>query len=439
MLSLNLEPVEPRSNFMAGSEQSFLDEVAEAIGKDPIEFRLELLKRAKENPVGKTNDYDAERYTGVLKLVEEKSGWGKNDANLYRGVSAYFCHNSYAAHVLDLTIENGKPVVQKVTCAIDCGIVINLDAAVNMAEGGITDGIGNAFYGEMTFKDGVPQKNNFHQYRMIRMSEAPKEIEVHFVQNEIDPTGLGEPPFPPIFGAVANALYKATGKRKYLSPKISRIIMSCYLTLLGLLLWGCEAENKNPYEIEIFLNEKDQIFLENEIQENFGVFMSNYYELIVDRNLRNPKKILKVKYSYDENSTVGAIQGIYNFILLKSEGVFLSEKKPLETTYKRIKNEDLKIPLNPDSTELKNKELITLVLTSENEFYVDNQPYSSTDLENVLIPFFEKESIAERNLDEIKIVFVKPERWLSFGGYDNYQKKIRLVKTKYLKSKTQKK
>lgn len=208
----------PRSNFMAGAEQSFLDEVAEAMGKDPIEFRLELLKRAKENPVGERNDYDAARYAGVLELVKEKSGWGQNDGNLHRGVSAYFCHNSYAAHVLDLTIENGKPLVQKVTCAIDCGIVVNPDAAINMAEGGITDGIGNAFYGEMTFKDGVPEKNNFHQYRMIRMSEAPKEIEVHFVQNEIDPTGLGEPPFPPVFGAVANALYKATDKRQYQQP-----------------------------------------------------------------------------------------------------------------------------------------------------------------------------------------------------------------------------
>ncbi len=208
----------PRSNFMAGAEQSFLDEIAETLGKDPINFRLDLLKRAKENPVGETNEYDAERYAGVLKLVKEKSSWGNNDANLHRGVSAYFCHNSYAAHVLDLTIVDGKPIVQKVTCAIDCGIVINPDAATNMAEGGITDGIGNALYGEMTFKDGIPQKNNFHQYKMIRMGDAPKEIEVHFVQNEIDPTGLGEPPFPPIFGAVANAMYKATGKRKYHQP-----------------------------------------------------------------------------------------------------------------------------------------------------------------------------------------------------------------------------
>ena len=208
----------PRSNFMAGAEQSFLDEVAEAAGKDPIEFRLGLLKRAKENPEGEQNDYDAERYAGVLKLVREKSRWDENQSNAHRGVSAYFCHNTYAAHVLDLSIVNGKPIVDNVCCAIDCGIVVNPDAAKNMAEGAITDGIGTAFYGEMTFKDGIPEKNNFNQYRMIRMSEAPKAVDIHFVKNEVNPTGMGEPPYPPIFGAVANALFKATGQRHYDQP-----------------------------------------------------------------------------------------------------------------------------------------------------------------------------------------------------------------------------
>ncbi|NND34650.1 MAG: xanthine dehydrogenase family protein molybdopterin-binding subunit [Saprospiraceae bacterium] len=208
----------PRSNFMAGAEQSFLDEVAEAAGKDPIQFRLDMLKQAQENPVGERNDYDAERYAGVLELVREKSAWGQNQANVHRGVSAYFCHNTYAAHVLDLIMEAGKPVVQNVCCAIDCGIVVNPDAAINMTEGAITDGIGNAFYGELTFKDGVPEKKNFDKYRIIRMAEAPKNIDVHFVQNEINPTGMGEPPFPPIFGAIANAMYKATGERQYHQP-----------------------------------------------------------------------------------------------------------------------------------------------------------------------------------------------------------------------------
>lgn len=212
----------PRSNFMASAEQSFLDEVAEAAGKDPFDFRLELLDHAINNPLeGVTNDYDPVRFIAVLKLVREKSGWDQGESNLHRGVSAYFCHNSYAAQVLDMVVENGKPKVKKVTCALDCGIVVNPDNARNMAEGGIVDGIGNAFFGELTFKDGVAEKSNFDNYRMIRMSESPAEIEVHFVENHLDPTGLGEPTFPPTFAAVANALYRATGKRYYHQPFIS--------------------------------------------------------------------------------------------------------------------------------------------------------------------------------------------------------------------------
>lgn len=217
----------PRSNFNAAAEQSFLDELAEAMGKDPIEFRLELLTRAKENPVGKNNDYNPDRYAGVLKLVKEKSGWGKPENGKYsRGVAAYFCHNSYAAHVVDMVTKNNEPYVEQVTSAIDCGIVINPIAATNMIQGAVVDGIGNAFYGGLTHKDGVAEQNNFNTYRIIRHHESPKKIDVHFVENDIDPTGLGEPPFPPVFGAVANALYKNTGKRHYNQPFKSDLLKS---------------------------------------------------------------------------------------------------------------------------------------------------------------------------------------------------------------------
>ena len=108
--------------------------------------------------------------------------------------------------------------MERVFSAMDCGIVVNPDAATNMVEGAVVDGIGNAFYGGLSHKDGAAEQNNFHRYRIIRHSEAPKKIEVHFVQNDIDPTGLGEPPFPPVFGAVANALYKTTNKRYYNQP-----------------------------------------------------------------------------------------------------------------------------------------------------------------------------------------------------------------------------
>ena len=209
----------PRSNFMAAAEQSFLDEVAEVARKDPIAFRLELLRRAKARPVGARNEYDVDRYIGVLELVRDRSAWTTAPrTGVHRGVAAYFCHGSYAAHVLELTIEGGRPMVQKVTSAIDCGIVVNPDAAANMVEGAVIDGIGNAFFGGMTFRDGAPEQSNFDRYRMIRMREAPRAISVHFVPSEIAPTGLGEPPFPPVFGAVANAMYRATGKRVYTQP-----------------------------------------------------------------------------------------------------------------------------------------------------------------------------------------------------------------------------
>ncbi len=214
----------PRSNFNAAAEQSFLDEVAEAMGKDPIEFRLELLKRAKENPVGKNNEYDADRYAGVLTLVRDKSNWKKagvatsGNEKYHRGVAAYFCHNSYAAHVVDMVTRDGQPYVERVFSAMDCGIVVNPESAKNMVQGAVVDGIGNAFYGALTHKNGAAEQSNFHNYRLIRHNEAPKQIEVYFVENDIDPTGLGEPPFPPVFGAVANALYKNTGKRQYNQP-----------------------------------------------------------------------------------------------------------------------------------------------------------------------------------------------------------------------------
>jgi isoquinoline 1-oxidoreductase subunit beta len=215
----------PGSNFIASAEQSFLDELAETVGKDPIDFRIELLQKAKNQPVGKRNDYDAARYIGVLELVKQKSNWNSS-TNKNRGVAAYFCHSSYAAHVVEVSIKDGQPQVQKVFTAMDCGFVVNPEGAKNMVEGAVVDGIGNALFGGMRFEKGVALQKNLNQYRIIRHKEAPKNIDVHFVQNTIDPTGLGEPPFPPVFAAVANALYKATGKRLYNQPYLKELTKS---------------------------------------------------------------------------------------------------------------------------------------------------------------------------------------------------------------------
>lgn len=213
----------PRSNFIAAAEQSFLDEVAEAAGKDPIEFRLELLQKAKENPVGERNDYDPERFARLLEQLKTKSNWGQASTGVSRGVAAYFCHNSYAAQVVDLKVEKGEVQVDKVTQVVDCGLLVNPDAAKNLCEGAVVDGIGTAMFGELRFENGAPVQKNFDGYRMIRMKEAPKVIETYFVESQEDPTGLGEPAYPPVFAALANALYQATGKRLYAQPFLKQL------------------------------------------------------------------------------------------------------------------------------------------------------------------------------------------------------------------------
>lgn len=201
----------PSTNFHAVAEQSFFDELAQELNVDPIQLRLDLIDKAKGHQDERIK-YSPERLEGVIKLVKEKSNWGKTESKVYQGFASYYCHNTHVAEVADIVMEFGQPVIKKITCAIDCGIVVNPLGALNQIKGGIIDGIGHAMYGELTFKDGKPQSDNFNTYRLIRMKETP-EIDVHFVQNTIAPTGLGEPSLPPVGAAIANAIYAASGKR----------------------------------------------------------------------------------------------------------------------------------------------------------------------------------------------------------------------------------
>ena len=198
----------PITNFLAYAEQSFLDEVAQAAGKDPVAFRLELLQKAKDKPVGDIR-YDIDRMVGVIKLAAEKSAWGKNK-NVFQGFSVYFSHASYIAQVADVVMQGGLPVVKMIYAISDCGQVVNLGGARQQVMGGVVDS-------KLSFKDGAAEQKNYNSYRLIRMKEIP-EIETHFVDNGIDPTGLGEPALPPTGGAVANAIFKATGKRLRSQP-----------------------------------------------------------------------------------------------------------------------------------------------------------------------------------------------------------------------------
>ncbi len=200
----------PVTNFLAFAEQSFIDEVALAAGKDPVQFRLDLLQKAKTKPVGTIN-YNIDRMETVIKTAAERSGWGTKK-NVSQGFSVYFSHASYVAQVGEVVMKDGKPVVKKIYAVSDCGEVINKSGALQQVMGAIVDGYGHAMFGKLSFKDGASEQNNFHNYRMIRMKEIP-EIDAHFIDNGIDPTGLGEPALPPTGGAVANAIFKASGIR----------------------------------------------------------------------------------------------------------------------------------------------------------------------------------------------------------------------------------
>ncbi|MHA4846249.1 xanthine dehydrogenase family protein molybdopterin-binding subunit [Flavitalea antarctica] len=200
----------PITNFLAFAEQSFLDEVAYAAKKDPVQFRLDLFQKAKTAPAGAIK-YDIDRMIAVTKLAAEKSNWGKQKG-VFQGFSVYFSHRSYVAQVCNVVMEKGIPVVKNITAVSDCGQVINLSGARQQVMGGVVDGYGHAMFGKLSFKDGETEQKNYNSYRLIRMREIPG-IETHFVNNGIDPTGLGEPALPPTGGAVANAIFKATGKR----------------------------------------------------------------------------------------------------------------------------------------------------------------------------------------------------------------------------------
>ncbi|MEN8188095.1 MAG: molybdopterin cofactor-binding domain-containing protein, partial [Bacteroidota bacterium] len=209
----------PYTNFLAFAEQSFFDELAELMKVDRVQLRLDLLQKVK----GTTDEriqYSPERMEEVIKTAVKRSKWGNVGKDTYQGFSAYYCHNTHVAEVADVVMESGKPVVKKVTCVADCGIVINPLGAKNQMEGGVIDGIGHAMYGELNFLNGIPQSNNFHNYRMIRMNETP-EVETFFIENDLSPTGLGEPALPPAAGAVANAIKAATGVRLTKQPFIN--------------------------------------------------------------------------------------------------------------------------------------------------------------------------------------------------------------------------
>ena len=177
-----------------------MDELAHAAGKDPVAFRLAMLK-------------DHPRHAAVLKLAAEKANFGeKLAAGRGRGVAVHESFNTYVGMVADVTVDGDKVKVDRIVIAVDCGIAINPDVIRVQMEGGAGYGLGAALRNQITFDKGMVEQANFDTFEPLRISDMPK-IEVHIVPSTEAPTGVGEPGVPPVAPAVSNAIFAATGKR----------------------------------------------------------------------------------------------------------------------------------------------------------------------------------------------------------------------------------
>jgi isoquinoline 1-oxidoreductase beta subunit len=213
----------PSSNAFAFVIQSFIDELAHAAGKDPVEFRMELLGSAPSVPAGAPAPpgMNPERMKGVLQMVAERSGWGKRTLPKGQGmgVAFHFSHQGYFAEVAEVEVDAAKKVkVKRVWVCGDVGSqIVNPTNAINNCQGAVIDGLSELMNQEITIDKGKVVQGNYNQHGMIRMSQAP-DVEVFFRTTEFSPTGIGEPSLPPALPAVANAIFAATGVRVRSTP-----------------------------------------------------------------------------------------------------------------------------------------------------------------------------------------------------------------------------
>ena len=202
------------------ASECFIDELAAAAGKNPLDYRLHLLSKDED-----IKYFDAtwrtSRMRGVLQLAADKAEWSKpQPAGHYHGLACFGCFSTYCAQVVELSMEQDQPRIHRVVSAIDCGQVVNPNILEQQIQGGVIYGLTNALRAKITIEKGRIVQGNFDDYAPIRMNEIPK-VEAYFVESTEPPTGAGEPPIPPLAPAICNAMYAATKKRIRALPILS--------------------------------------------------------------------------------------------------------------------------------------------------------------------------------------------------------------------------
>ena len=211
----------PYSNTHAFVSQAFIHELATAGNRDHVELLIEMMGEPRWIDDGNWRSMNTERAVGVIKLAAEKGGWGREmPEGRGLGFSFYFCHAAHVAELAEVSVsKSGEVRLHKVTAALDVGPIINRSGAVSQVQGSIIDGFSAMAGQKITMENGRVEQTNLDQYPVLRIHQAP-EVDVHFIESDYDPTGLGEPGLPPLAPAVANAIFAASGKRVHKMPLI---------------------------------------------------------------------------------------------------------------------------------------------------------------------------------------------------------------------------